>query len=356
MKLSINTTQLQALVSKAVKGASCNKMIPITSMMLIERKENKLRLVTTDANNYLIIMADSEGEDFYAVVPVVLFSQLISKLSTEWVNLVYDEKGFVVNANGDYHIELVFDENGEPVKFPSPYESIMGITPTSKLSLEDIRSILRVNKASLATTLEVPCYTGYYCADRVVTTDTYKLCGNNIHMMDTPILVAPETMALLEVMSEAEVQVAVQDNKILFLTKDCVIYGNLMNGVEDFQIDDISALLNEEFESSCRVKRNAMIEALDRIGLFVGIYDNNSITVQFTDGVIRLFNLDAKGVEEVKCESFNNAVQFMCNVNIEMLESQVKAATDDIITIEYGKPNIIKIVNAEVSQVIALDA
>lgn len=354
MKLTINTVQLQLLVSKAIKGASCNKMLPITSMMLIERKNNKLKLVTTDANNYLLVGGVSEGEDFYAVVPVVLFSQLISKLTSEQVTLIYDESGFTVRANGDYKIELVLDENGEPIKFPTPYVEMLDTEYISKISFENIKSILRANKASVATTLEVPCYTGYYMSDKVITTDTYKLCGNDIHVVDEPILVAPETVALLDVMSAPDISIAVKDGKILFASDDCVVYGNLMYGIEDYQVDAIKRLLDDEFESSCKVQRNLILEALDRIGLFVGAYDNNSVTMRFTDGLISLSNLDARGAEDVKCEESVHAIEFMCNINIQMLQSQIKACEDDVIIIEYGKTNTIKIVSDNIVQVIAL--
>ena len=56
MKLKIKTLKMQEMVSKAIKGASGNKMIPITSLMAIELKENVLTLTTTDASNYVKII------------------------------------------------------------------------------------------------------------------------------------------------------------------------------------------------------------------------------------------------------------------------------------------------------------
>ena len=55
MKLTINTSTIQNMVAKSMKGAPCNKMIPLTSLMAIELKDNVLTLITTDSTNYLYV-------------------------------------------------------------------------------------------------------------------------------------------------------------------------------------------------------------------------------------------------------------------------------------------------------------
>ena len=73
MKLTINTSTLQSMVAKSMKGASCNKMIPLTGLMAIQLLDHELTLITTDATNYLFIHEDKvEGDDFYVVVLWIL--------------------------------------------------------------------------------------------------------------------------------------------------------------------------------------------------------------------------------------------------------------------------------------------
>ena len=358
MELTINTTQLQSMVAKSVKGASCNKMIPMTSMLAIEKKDGFITLITTDANNYLIVRTEAltrADDEFYAVVPVVLFSQLVARLTCETVTLKFEDGQFTVFGNGSYKIELPLDENGDFIKLPAPYKEMLADKYDSEISIESVKRILKANKAALATTLEVPCYTGYYVADRVISTDTYKLCGNNISVTDTPMLVAPETMLLLDVMTQPTIYIIRKDNKILFSTADCIVYGNLMSDIENYQVEAISQLLDDSFDNSCEINNNALLEAIDRVGLFVGQYDNNSVNLHFTADSIEISSPQAYGSELVEYEKHDGA-EFSCDVNIDMLVSQLKAQTDDIITIEYGKENTIKIVSEDVVQVIALDA
>lgn len=354
MRITINTTQLQALTAKSIKGASCNKMIPMTSMMAIERKNDVVTFITTDANNYLLVSTPNKGEDFYAVVPAVLFSQLVAKLTKETSTLQFEDGQFTVISNGEYKIELPLDENGEFITFPTPYEQIAKQKETSKTTLDTVKKILRVNRPSLAVTLEVPCYTGYYVADRVISTDTYKLCGNDVKLFNKPVLLAPETVLLLDNMEDAEIGITVKDNEVWFNTETCKVYGNLMHGVEDYAVDAISQLLDEAFDNSCVVVKNSLLEAVDRVGLFVGEYDNHSIKLQFTEDGIEVSSPQAYGSEVVGYEK-HSGEEFSCSVNMDMLVTQLQAAVEDEITIEYGKPNTIKIVGDGVTQVIALD-
>ena len=63
MKFTMNTVKLQDMVAKAMKGASNNKLIPLTNLMAIQLKDHKLTLITTDATNFLYIMEDKVAGD-----------------------------------------------------------------------------------------------------------------------------------------------------------------------------------------------------------------------------------------------------------------------------------------------------
>ena len=97
MKLQIKTTKLQEMLSKAIKGASNNKLIPLTGLIAIQLKDNKLTLTTTDATNYLYIQDDNiEGDDFYAVVQVDTFAKLVARMTCETItiDLIFGVAGF----------------------------------------------------------------------------------------------------------------------------------------------------------------------------------------------------------------------------------------------------------------------
>ena len=356
MKFTIKTEKLQEMVSRAVKGCSNNKMIPITGLMSIELSNNDLILTTTDASNYLYIIEDKiAGEDFSIVVQADTFSKLVSRMTTENIELELKGEELIVHGNGKYNIELPLDEEGGLIKFPKVWSNEMNMPNTYDVHLTTIKELLTYNKPALATSLDVPCYTGYYMGDKVVTTDTYKICSTDVKLFDEPMLIAPEMMDLLDVMSDENITVSVDDNVLVFVTPDCVVYGKTLEGVDTYKIDAISSLLEHDYPCECSVSRDNMLQALDRLSLFVGPYDKSGIRMLYTKDGIMLSNIKYNSTEVVPYKSSENFKEFSCCINIDMLQTQVKAHVLDEIHIFYGLDNAVKIEDGIVTQLIAYE-
>ncbi len=355
MKLTISTSTLQTMVAKSMKGASCNKMIPLTGLMAIELKDNLLTLITTDATNYLYVHEDKvEGDDFYVVIQADMFAKLISKLTCEKVSLELKDNTLMVTGNGKYSIELPLDEEGELIKYPNPLSGANFVGDDYTINLSTVKLILNTAKSALADTLEVPCYTGYYVGNKVVATDTYKICGINIKMWDEPTLISPEMMNLLDIFTDEKIAVYRNGNTMVFKSANCVVYGTLMDSIDDYQIEAIDGLLEQGFESSCKLTKSALLQLLDRLALFVSPYDKNGIYLTFTRDGLQIESKQANSTEVIPYLESNNFRDFTCCVDIEMLQSQVKANTGDGVTIHYGEDNAIKIADGNVVQVVAL--
>lgn len=353
-KLVVNTVIFQSMVSRSIKGASQNKLIPLTSLMAIRVADKQLTLITTDASNTLYITQDFDGADFYCVVQVDQFSKLISRITSETITLEVKDSILNVTGNGNYRIELPLDENGETIQYPDPVSDIEVDGDLKEISLATIKTILTANKASLAVTMEEPEYTGYYAGHKVVTTDRCKICSLDADLFGEPVLLAPETVNLLEVMTEEKIKAVVQDDIVEFITKDCIVYGHVMNCLQDFAIEAISDLLDEKFASSCTVSKTDLLALLDRVGLFVGTYDNHAITFTFTDTGIDVSSKQSNGVETIPYISSKNPKPYVCRLDILMLIQQIKANSADALNIQYGNDQSIKFVDGNVTQVLAL--
>ena len=123
MKLTLKTEKLKEMVSRAVKGAGNNKLIPITSLMAIELENGTLSIITTDATNYLYVKEEHVvGQDFWVTVPVDVFSKLVARMTCENITLdLNTELGVLsIKGNGNYKIELPLDEDGNLIKYPDP--------------------------------------------------------------------------------------------------------------------------------------------------------------------------------------------------------------------------------------------
>ena len=356
MKLTIATEKLKEMVSRAIKGAGNNKLIPLTSLMAIDLKDNVLTLITTDATNYLYIAEDKVvGEDFYAVVDANILAKLISKMTCENITLEIKTTWLEVKGNGTYKFELPVDENGEYIQYPDPVLKLdLSNAKEFNVNRSTIQVILESIKPALATTLENPCYTGYYMGQSVVATDTYKIANMDINIFDTPKLISAELLDLVSVMTEEKIQVNSVNNDIVFSTHDCTIVGKLMEGIEDFAINPIMDLVNTEFDSVCSVSKNALVQLLDRLSLFVGPYDKNAVHLTFTSSGLQVSSKATNGIEIVSYITSENFADFTCAIDIQMLTQEVKAISNDVIEIHYGEDNAIKMIDGNITIIVAL--
>lgn len=357
MKLTINTKKLQEMVSKAVKGASCNKSIPLTGMICIEHKKDVLTLITNiDMTHYLYISADKiPGDEFYMVVGVEQFSKLISKMTCDTITLEATDSSLEIKGNGKYTIEIPLDENGEPIKYPNPRESASDFDTSKIINRTTIQAILNGVKPALAVTDEEPCYTGYYVGDSVVGTDASKIASLGIKVLDDDVLISAELMNLLDVIDEEKIAVGCEGNVIIFDTDNCYIYGRTMDCIDDYEIEAITGLVETEFKSTCKVAKDKILSALDRVALFVGKYDNETVTLTFTNEGIKIASVQSTGIETVDYVESKSFKPFECSINVFMLAEQIKSNASDTVEIQYGRDESIKIVDGNMIKIVALN-
>lgn len=353
MNLTIKTDTFKEMVARSTKGASCNKIMPITGMMAIQLSKNVLTLITSDASNYLYIRKDKvEGEDFYVTVPVEKFSKLIARMTCETITLELKENVLEVSGNGKYLIELP-DEEGELIKYPDPLAEVSDPSNVGEIKATMIQHILNAAKPSLAKTMEVPCYTGYYVGDKVVSTDTCKMCIIKEKVFDNAYLIGPEMMDLLAVMTAEKISVDGKDNILIFSSPDCVIYGPIMDGIEDFDIEAIEGFINSFSTGSvCKVPKAVLLQLLDRLSLFVNDFDEGAIYLTFTKEGLMVRSKSESSTEIIPYSASENFKDFACALDITDLVACIKAQASDAIEIQYGTEDNLKIVDGNTIQAI----
>lgn len=352
MKLTVGTQRLQALLNKAVKGASCNKLIPMTSLIAIKLKDGVLTLTTTDATNYFTLTEkDVIGDEFYVAVQVELLAKLVSKMTCEEVTLTVNGSSLEVSGNGKYQIELDVEDDGSLVKLPDPTESFNKGNRIGSVDSSVILTALASIKPALATTMDYPWFTCYYVGSDITATDTYTVADSKNGFLDEPKLIGSTVMDLLGLFN-GEIVVYADGDKMLFESENGVLYAIIPSGIENYSIDAIQGLVSQGFEYSCKVSKSALLSLLDRISLFVGAYDNGKITLSFTLNGLDVTSRYAS--ETVHYTDGSNVGEFVCQTDVNTLTTHVKAQTGSEITIEYGEDNAIKLIDGDITSVIAL--
>lgn len=356
MKTEIKTEVLRELVARVVKGASKNKLIPITSLVEICVKDNTLSLMTTNGANYLKVMqGELDSEDFYVVAEIDTFSKLVAKTTSEKIKLSLEGTGLEFKGNGKYTIKLPVDENGDLIKFPQYCFEENG-AQVLNIYNSTLKHVLATHKSAVANSMETPCLTGYWFGDKILTTDSFVVCCSQINMMGEadPILIHSDLMDLLAVLNKEHVTLKINKEHLLFETENAVIYGQQLSGIDDYPVDGIENYLNTAFERSCTVPKAAILSVLDRLKLFITPYDDNGICLTFTAEGLQITSKKDTGSELITYESSENFAPYQVNIDVEMLKSQVNAVSDPLVTIWYGSETAIKLTSGNQIQILAL--
>lgn len=360
MDFTIKTSTLQDMVSKVIVASSDNKLLPMTSLIELSVKDNKFTLTTTDLTNYFYVSAPDkvDCEDFEFTLIAQKFITLIKKSTSETARLYTtkdnsDHVQFNLKTNGDYILDIAY-ENNDIITFPK--HDLESCVFDQETRLSTIKILLQFNRSSLSTSSELPAIQSYYCGDTVLTSDGMKACRTDVKLFDKPILITPQFMDILGVMTEEKIEVAITDDYTVFKSGDDMVYAPVTLGIETFPVKPLNNLIDNKFSSSCKVPKDVVLSILDRMLLFVSKYDQKSIYLIFTpDGLIfRSKKGDAK--ELLPYVESENFVEYQCLIQINRLRDQVNTQSAEFIDIAYGNDTAIKINSDIVTQVVALMA
>lgn len=353
---TFNTDRLKKLVSYAVQGAGFNKLLEISNYMGIKAEDNTLSLNTTDGTNYMRVLDSAEVDNFDVTVDADLFAKLIMKINSDTVDIEVSDNTLVITGNGKYTIALIPDENGKtlsfPDKFPDMVEDIGLLTVSQDLPI--ISSAVKASLSGVAGSV----YSSYYLGDFVASTDRAMMTVYDKKLFDTPLLLNKEIVDLVQ--TGNDVTVSVSEDKMLVLdtaidaTGAIQVCTKVQDNVGDFQVDVVNKFMALEVNSFCRVKKAQLLDLLDRLSLFVGKFDDGAISLHFTDNYVEVSSLKSDGVERIEYTESKNIKDQTIKINIDRLRGQLKAYGSDIVDLYYGSDVCIKLVDGDITQIIAL--
>ena len=362
MKATVNTTILQDAVARAVKGSSNNKSLILSQLIELKEVEGKLQITTTDFTNYLYITVDADEIDpgFQMAVPITQFSKLVAKTTSSVIKMEVVGTDYVkINANGVYKIPLPLEDEGNPIKFPDKRMNVPKTDmPWQTFNLSTIKALIDVHKPALADDGENSVfaktpYPLYYFGDFVLSTDTNIIVRSAVNLTDEPMLVSRYLLDLFLTITQEEITVYKNDRYILVCAGKTEIYGVLSEGVNDYNVSAVMPLLDAQFDAEATFNKSELLQALDRVSLFIGEYDDTAIQFRFENNSISLSSKSMTGDEKIQSQGFTKL--FSGKINVNWLTTAIKSVVAENVTISYGLSNCIKIQEGTVTQIIALE-
>ncbi len=358
MKFTIATDVLKRLVVKAEKGASNNKLLPLTGFLGISLKEKTLKLETTDMTNYVsAIEHNVEGEDFEVVVTLDSFSKIVSKTTVDTITLEFDNKSLKFIGNGTYNIELPLNEESELIKFPKYTFIPNGDALT--INYDDIRSIINANKSCIATDNSVPALTYYYCGDEVISTNQTNICLNEISLFGEPVLISNRMMDLVSLFGGDTITVELGDNAIRFSNGGYTVYGKLFNNIEDYPAEPIEAYLTAPFAYNCKLNKDALLGAMDRLVIFSDKLDDGHLNLKFEKSKLKISNKANTSFEEIAYLNViegEEEINYSCALSYDLFKNQIASNSTDVIDLYFCDENdvCVKIVDNNITKITSL--
>lgn len=352
---TFNTNTLKKLVSIAIQGAGLNEKIDLSKDMGISVSDNMLYLNTTDGTNYLSVSDKCEADDFDITVDAETFAKLVGKINSDEIELEVDEKSLTIKGNGKYTLELITDDSGELLSFPDVFPETH--TQLATLSVEDLITINSALKASLSKITD-SVYSSYYFGDMIASTDRFMLSSLSKKIFDKPYILSREFVDLM-CLSDSDVYVSIYEDKMvsesyLGETTSIDVCTKISDKADEFNITGITAFLNMEESSFCRFRKAQMLDLLDRMSLFVDKFDDGAIELFFTDTFIQVSSMSSTGVERIEFTESKDTKDITIKINIDRLRNQLKAYNSDIVDLYYGNDMCIKLVDGDLTQIIAL--
>lgn len=351
--MKINTNLFKSLLAKVSKGAGNNGDFAITQMVKIKAtKKEGLELVTTDLRNTLKVKESDIKDDIEIVVVLDKLNKLISKTTTEEVELKVEKETLKIKGNGNYTIPIETTEDGKVPKMYEPEVDKSGGVEED-VDILMLKELYKRHKAVLpkgSAIDEYPSTNGIYIGEEVVSTNGSLFTTTNVCLLDNPILLTPELFDLIQLIGEERADVLVNKNKIKISTNNIEILGTLNDLIEDFPLESIKELNKMEFEGNVSINTDEWLSAIDRLSLFIGVHDNNEIKMNFSENKVELSTKNGEGLETIDIE---NVLEFNCLISVLDLKTQLQNLPKSA-TLCFGEENCIKLETEDTTMIVAL--
>lgn len=353
---TFNTEKLKGIVALAIQGAGFNKLLELSGYIGIKVQNGVLYLNTTDGTNYMRVSDSCSADDFDVTVDAELFSKLIGKFNSDTVDMDIVDDNLVIKGNGKYTLGVKPNETGSALRFPDKFPNVPAEV-IGTITFQDLVTISTAIKASLSS-VAGSLYADYYVGDVVASTDKVMISRYAKKLLDANYMLNRQFVDLM-CLGNSDVTVSKADNMLIAdisLSEDSSIQicTPILDTVSEFNIDGINKFADLDVKSFCRFKKVQMLDLLDRLALFVNKFDDGAVTLHFTEDYIEVSSLANSGIERVEITEFKNAEDISIKINIERLRNQLKAYGADIVDMYYGSDVCIKLVDGDISQVIAL--
>lgn len=355
----LKTKSLQDVCRKALSAVDTSIAAPETEVVELRSIGNSLTINIT-SNVYYVssIIETTSNEELLAVVNAKIFLGLISKITTEEIELSTTKDTLVVKGNGTYKLPFIFENDSLVVINPITIEEV---TSEFNLSSEILKSITKYNsKEFLKSGLRKSTEKLYYIDEEGAITFTSGACVNKFTLPEKiKFVVTEKIVKLFSLFDSDEVKFRFGYNTIRDVVQAVVELSNATTrlvaivGDNDFLLRNVPTAAirrraNEVYPHSVVVERNALLDALDRISLFSQVDVYVAYThLEFTEEGLTIYDTKKTNHEQIGYANPNASLEqweYSCLVDSNDLKITLEACTAEYVTLNFGNGAAINVV------------
>lgn len=331
-----------------------------TETLELKTEGDVLDMNVTNREYYLKASFKLPAEEaFHASVNASTFLNLVSKLTTETVEITKEGNKIKVKANGSYELPVIF-ANDKMLELPKI--EVNNITNEMTINSNNLRSIFDYNsKELLRGTAVKPVQKYYYIDELGAITFTSGACVNSF-TLEKPIkmlldqkvvglfkLFKPDTPVEFKMGQDALTEDLVQ-TKVEFKADNIVLTAKLKDTglISSVPVSAIRGMADKNYANSVVINKSSLLATLTRILLFaddpIGKFAFNN-----TELVVSL----GENKETIKYENeVSNIGEYSMNINLANFKLILDGAEDDYVTINFGDHKAVVVSKGTIKDII----
>lgn len=374
--MKISTDVLKSVCSDILLAVDSSALSEVSGLVQLEAHDKTLIFSVTNQQYYVSTKLElsEPTEDFFAAINATLFLKLISKLTTEFIDITISDRSVVVTSNGIYTFPLVY-RNEEILRLP--VIKIENETTSFEINSSILLSILKYNGKEFAKTDDSAAkkqelFRTHYVDDKGAITMSGGSCVNNF-TLEKPIqifltdkvtklfklLPADTTVKFTmgyNVMPSGNNQTvcSFKTNSVIITT----IFLDTARLLATMPVAAVRSLASTELPYLAIINKELLMQALDRLLLFV---DNMSTvcTGKFMFYKNRLVIFDNHGInkEEIaydnEIETIDNENPIIHNFNLMELKLTLDNCEEHI-NFNFGGDKVASIINGNIINLVPI--
>ncbi|BBF44610.1 DNA polymerase III beta subunit [Lachnospiraceae bacterium KM106-2] len=343
MKIICQKSNLVNSVNIALKAVSSKSTMPILECLIIEVKDNHIKLISNDMELAIETMVSGEIiEEGVIAINAKVFSEIIRKLPDNNVTITADEQ-FKVTINSEKAKFAIVGRSSEEFPFLPVIEKNNSIT----LSQYTLKEVIRQTVFSIADNESNKIMTGELFEVegnrlKVVSLDGHRISIRNVTLKDSydhkKVIVPGKT--LIEIskilsgeMSE-EVNIFFTDRHILFEFNDTIVLSRLIEG-EYYKIEQ---MLSSDYETKVTISNKELLSCIDRATLLIKESEKKPIIINIADSNMELKMSSSIGSMNEEIDIKKDGKDILIGFNPRFLMDALKVIDDEEVDLYLFNP------------------